>query len=280
MQDFWSEMNGLDFSASNRRELDEIGFTIIPGPVPAHDLAQLVATYDAAVNNAVSDDVKVGSSTARVRDFVNRDPEFDKLYLHPPVLKACCHIIGTPFRLSTMHARTLRPGLPAQDLHVDYEQDSRGWTMVGFIFMIDEFRDNNGATRFVPGSHLWSDVPQALLGDRDRKQDYPGQALARGPAGSMVLFNGSIWHGHTINHSNEPRRSIQGAYIRRDAESGENLPARMKPETLSRISPLAKYVLALPSSMEPKESLLGKAASSENGEQIRATLVESARQLD
>jgi ectoine hydroxylase-related dioxygenase (phytanoyl-CoA dioxygenase family) len=280
MQDFWSKMNGFDLSARNRQELDEIGFTIIPGPVPAHDLAQLVVTYDAAVNNAITDDVKVGSSTTRVRDFVNRGPEFDKLYLHPPVLKACCHIIGKPFRLSTMHARTLRPGLPAQDLHADYERDSHGWTMVGFIFMIDEFRNDNGATRFVPGSHLRSDLPQSLFGDRDRKADYPTQVLACGPAGSMVLFNGSIWHGHTVNHSNESRRSIQGAYIRRDAESGENLLARMQPETLSRISPLAKYVLALPSSTEPKESLLAKATSSENGEKIRVTLVESARQLD
>jgi ectoine hydroxylase-related dioxygenase (phytanoyl-CoA dioxygenase family) len=184
-------------------------------------------------------------STTRVSDFVNRGPEFDKLYLHSPALKACCHIIGTPLTLCTMHARTLRPRSPAQDLHVDYERDSRGWTMVGFIFMIDEFRDDNGATRFVPGSHLWSEIPQELLGDRDRKADYPAQVLACAPAGSTVLFNGSVWHGHTANCSDEPRRSIQGAYIRRDAESGETLLGRMQPETLSRISPLAKYVLAL-----------------------------------
>jgi ectoine hydroxylase-related dioxygenase (phytanoyl-CoA dioxygenase family) len=245
MQDFWGKMNGFDLPASSRQELDEVGFTIIPGPVPVADLAQLVASYDAAVSDAISDDVKVGSSTTRVRDFVNRSPEFDSLYLHPPVLKACCHIIARPFRLSTMHARTLRPGLPAQDLHVDYERDSCGWTMVGFIFMIDEFRKCNGATRFVPGSHLWSDVPTAFRGDRDQKADYPGQVLACGPAGSLILFNGSAWHGHTVNDSDEPRRSIQGAYIRRDAESGENLLARMQPETLSRISPLAKYVLAV-----------------------------------
>ena len=245
MEDFWGKMNGFDLPASSRQELGEVGFTIIPGPVPVNELAQLVTTYDTAVSDAIFDDVKVGSSTTRVRDFVNRGPEFDSLYLHPPVLKACCHIIGRPFRLSTMHARTLRPGLPAQDLHVDYERDSRGWTMVGFIFMIDEFRNGNGATRFVPGSHLWSNVPQALLADRDRKTDYPGQVLASGPAGSMILFNGSVWHGHTVNQSDRPRRSIQGAYIRRDAGSGENLPARMQPETLSRISPLAKYVLAV-----------------------------------
>jgi hypothetical protein len=31
-------------------------------------------------------------------------------------------------------------------------------------------------------------------------------------------------HGHTANSSGEPRRSIQGAYIRRDAEPAINQP--------------------------------------------------------
>ena len=236
-------MVGFEISASARQELEEAGFTVIPGPVPSEDLARLSAAYDAAMTGAAPDDVKVGSSTTRVRDFVNRGPEFDGLYLSPPLLKACCRIINAPFRLSTMHARTLRPELPAQNLHVDFERDSHGWPMVGFIFMVDEFRKDNGATRFVPGSHLWPAAPRDLPGDL--KADCPGQVLACGSAGSMIVFNGSVWHGHTVNRSGEARRSIQGAYIRRDAESGEDLPARMLPETLARISPLARYLLAV-----------------------------------
>jgi hypothetical protein len=235
--------DGFELSAVARRELDESGFTLVPGPVAAGDLAHLRAAYDAAVASAVPDDIKVGSSTTRIRDFVNRGPTFDGLYLHSPVLTACCQIIEGPFRLSTMHARTVRPGLPAQSLHVDFERDHHGWTMAGFIFMVDGFRSDNGATRFLPGSHLWSSAPLSLL--HDLKADHPGQVLACGPAGSMIVFNGSVWHGHTANRSGEPRRSIQGAYIRRDAESGENLPGRMLPETLARIGPLAKYLLAV-----------------------------------
>ena len=67
----------------------------------------------------------------------------------------------------------------------------------------------------------------------------------------MIVFNGSVWHGHTVNRSGHPRRSIQGAYIRRNAESGEDLLARMRPETLSRIGPLAKQVLAVSSATAP-----------------------------
>jgi ectoine hydroxylase-related dioxygenase (phytanoyl-CoA dioxygenase family) len=109
--------------------------------------------------------------------------------------------------------------------------------------MVDEFRRDNGATRFVRGSHLWSAIPTDRVSDL--KADDPGQVLACGPAGSIIVFNGSLWHGHTVNRSGKPRRSLQGAYIRRDAEFGENLRVRMLPETLSRISPLAKYVLGV-----------------------------------
>jgi len=109
--------------------------------------------------------------------------------------------------------------------------------------MLDPFRDDNGATRFVPGSHLWSTVPLELLAGSNA--DYPGQILACAPAGSMILFNGSVWHGHAANRSAEPRRSIQGAYIRRDAESKADMRESLHPETLSRLSPLAKYVLAV-----------------------------------
>jgi hypothetical protein len=228
---------------SAAQQLHDVGFVVIPGPVPPGGLAQLSKAYDSAVASADSGDVGHGSSTTRVHDFVNRSPEFDGLYLSPPVLEACFRIIGRPFRLSNMLARTLRPRSPAQPLHVDFKRDLEGWTMVGFIFMVDEFRRDNGATRFVPGSHEWATVPGDLMSDPTA--DCDGQIQACGPAGSVIVYNGSVWHGHAANSTDKPRRSIQGAYIRREAQSGINLPARMRPETLARISPLAKYVLAV-----------------------------------
>ena len=107
--------------------------------------------------------------------------------------------------------------------------------MVGFIFMVDEFRPENGATCFLAGSHGAKNPP----GSADKL------VPACGPAGSMIVYNGSTWHGHGANVTDRPRRSIQGAYIRRTDTPSINLPSRMRPETLSRISPLAKYLLAL-----------------------------------
>ena len=224
------------------QQLRDVGYVVIKELVAEDRCADLAASYDTAVRNADPDDVSIKSST-RVSDFVNRGPAFDDLYLYGPLLAACCEVIGEPFKLSTMRARTLNPGTSTEVLHVDFPRDSERWPMVGFIIMIDEFNRNNGATRFVPGSHLAANVPAEVM--NDTTSVYQGEELACGPAGSVIIYNGSIWHGWTANRSDKPRRSIQGAFIRRTAESGANLPARMRPETLGRISDLAKYLLAL-----------------------------------
>ena len=60
------------------------------------------------------------------------------------------------------------------------------------------------------------------------------------------LFNGSVWHGHTANRSTGRRRSIQGAFIPRDARSWFNQASRsIRPETRQRIGDLAKYLLEI-----------------------------------
>ena len=45
--------------------------------------------------------------------------------------------------------------------------------------------------------------------------------------------------------ADEPRRSIEGAYIRRDAKPTVDRTGRMSPETYSRLGPVAMYLLEL-----------------------------------
>jgi ectoine hydroxylase-related dioxygenase (phytanoyl-CoA dioxygenase family) len=197
-------------------------------------MAELASAYDREMLRADPADRGIGGSSTRVHDFVNRGEEFDQLYLHTPVLGACCLIIEQPFKLSTMHARTVRPRTGPQKLHVDFQKGEDGWPMLGFILMVDEFRPENGATCFAPGSQGTAVMPLSN-----------SLVPACGPVGSMIVFNGSVWHGHGANETGQPRRSIQGAYIRRTEESRINLPGRMRTETLNRIGSLAKYLLAL-----------------------------------
>jgi ectoine hydroxylase-related dioxygenase (phytanoyl-CoA dioxygenase family) len=220
---------------------------VVSDAVAPPQLSRLAAVYNAAVSAADPADVGSAGTTTRVWDFVNRAADFDDLYVYPPLLEACCRVIGAPFHLSTMHARAVNPRATAQDLHADYRRTTDAWPMVGFIFMVDEFRRDNGATRFVPGSHRWRHAPTDVM--QDATADYEGQVAACGPAGSVVIYNGCVWHGHGVNQTNEPRRSIQGAYIRRGDKQWTNQAARMRPETLARIGALAKYVLNVESQL-------------------------------
>jgi len=227
-------------------DLHESGFCVIPGPVPAPDVPALSPAYDAAVTAADPADVRTSINPARstrITDFVNRDPIFDSLYVHEPILEACRSIIGERFKLSACHGRTVEPGATAQGLHVDVLRHDAAWPLVGFILMIDAFSADNGATRFVPRSHLTMRVPADVM--VDTTDDYEGQQLACGAAGSVIVFHGSTWHGFTANRTSRPRRSVQGAFIPRSGKSALDHAARIRPETQRRIGPLAKYLLDL-----------------------------------
>ena len=132
------------------------------------------------------------SSTGSVRlaGLLGRDATFDELCASPPFLEACEQTIGEPFKLSSMGGRTVLPGATMQTLHVDVRRDDDAWPLVGFIIMLDEFRGDNGATRFVPGSHerekAWPDRYATNL-----RPNAARQVVARGEAGSAIVYHGS-----------------------------------------------------------------------------------------
>jgi ectoine hydroxylase-related dioxygenase (phytanoyl-CoA dioxygenase family) len=222
-------------------ELSAHGFVVLPSPFSTSELARLQTAYDGACAHASPEDVHIGRASTRVNDFVNRGPEFDSIYTWPPVLNAARRVVQGPFRLSALHARTLHPGAGVEELHVDIPRTSDAWPMLTVILMVDEFRPDNGATRFVPGSHRWPEPPEQVL--TDRVAPHPAEVLACGAAGSMILFDASTWHGHTANTSSAGRRSMQGTFIPRSGRPATDFLARMQPDTFTRLSATAHEVI-------------------------------------
>ena len=192
----------------------DVGFAVVARPK-----VDVRSAYDRAVAQADASDVSVKQST-RVADFVNRGSGFDPFWLDPILLAICEHLF-TQFKLSSFHARTVNPGAEAQELHVDIANEGE---LLGFIWMVDEFTDDNGATRLVP-----------------RGRSEPVTAL--GPPGTLLVYDGGILHGYGANRTREPRRSLQGAFVRRDISQGVDQRARLKPETAARLDAHAKYLL-------------------------------------
>jgi Phytanoyl-CoA dioxygenase (PhyH) len=223
--------------------LDHDGFVVVPGPLDSQGIETLSAAYDLAVATASLADIHAGRTSTLVTDFVNRGAAFDPLYVYSPLLAAAARVIGGPFRLSSFHARTLRPAAQGQGLHVDVARTSADWPLLSFIVMVDPFRPDNGATGFLPGSHRWEAPPDQ--DDLARQAEPSSTVLATGPAGSFLVFNGSVWHGHTTNHSPYPRRSLQGAFIPQGGRAATDFAGRMQSETRARLSPVARQVLGL-----------------------------------
>lgn len=197
------------------------GVTLMEGAIDSRRLPRIAEAYDREMRNANDADVSVGSTTTRVLDFVNRGPAFDELYIYEPLLTACRTILPAGFRLSSFHARTVRPNAAAQQLHLDLEHDAHGPRLVSFIYMVDEFTLDNGATFFGANEAV----------------------KACGPAGSLIVFDGAIPHGHSANATRLPRRSLQGAFIRRPQLPATDFIARMSVVTLERLSATALSVL-------------------------------------
>jgi hypothetical protein len=199
-----------------RREwaISERGYTVVPGPFEGAALSALITDLDRAVANSHPDQIKWGSSGTNVRidGLLAKLPQLELLFTYAPVVAAAQALIG-PHRLSSFHLRTVLPGACAQALHQDVRPGCDGWPLLGFIFMVDAFTPNNGATRFIPRSAGLEAVPAELL------QSHPAEVYACGPAGSMILFNGSIWHGFSTNLSGRPRRSVQGSLVPRTGDA-------------------------------------------------------------
>jgi ectoine hydroxylase-related dioxygenase (phytanoyl-CoA dioxygenase family) len=230
--------------AAVRAELRTAGFCVLRGLVPAAKVERISTAYDRAFAAATAPDLKVARSggSMRLSDFVTRGAEFDDLYVLEPVLSACVDAIGPQFKLSSFSGRTVLPGAASQDLHVDVRPEEDAWPLLGFIVMVDEFREDNGATRFVPGSHR-SEPTSAREGNQ--RPDEGAHVLACGEPGSVIVYLGSTWHGYSANRSRSPRRSLQGAYIPRAGTAALRWASRLSPEALGELSPAARYVLAV-----------------------------------
>jgi ectoine hydroxylase-related dioxygenase (phytanoyl-CoA dioxygenase family) len=210
------------------------GYAVAPGPFDAVGLGVLTRAYDEALS---AGEVKHGSTSVRINGLANRDACFDAIYVHPPLLAAAREVIGADFKLSAFHGRSVLPHAPAQALHQDCAPLADGWPLLGFILMVDAFTEANGATRFLRSSQKLAALPENA-GDRAE--------AACGPAGSMIVFNGSVWHGHGPNTTGTARRSIQGALIRWDQSAAVDYGREIRSEVAERLSPEARGLLGLP----------------------------------
>lgn len=238
--------HGNLLSEEERKALDELGFVVFSNMVGEPWLQQLRAAYEGLMTkegSAAGAEARQETGTRRLSDLVNKGEVFDGMYTHPKVLAAVYHILGREFKLSTLNGRDAIPGQGHQALHPDWAPRSQGepYHVVNSVWMLDDFKADNGATRLVPGSHLLEGSPANYMADAGA--DHPNQVLLLAPAGSVAVFNSHVWHGGTINRSDRTRRALFAYYCERKHVQMVDQKTYIRMQTYNRISDAAKYIL-------------------------------------
>lgn len=234
-------------TAAQCSALDTNGFTILKEVIAPDWLAELRRAFDAIFareGDQAGAEVAQMEGVRRLADLVNKGPVFDPVYLQPTLLMAVFHVLQRPFKLHSLNGHDPLPGSGLQILHADWGQPSGPsgpYHVVNSIWMLDDFTQANGATRCVPGSHRKPGKVTDHLADR--LADHPAQVQLTGRAGSVAVFNGSLWHSSYRNHSSSPRRTLHCAFIAREHPQQTNQREYLRPATAQRISPLARYIL-------------------------------------
>lgn len=235
-------------SAAETARLDEDGFLPLPGILSAGQLesirARLAELY-AAEGELAGAEVHQEKGTERLADLVNKGPVFDVCFTSPRVLAAIAHVLGD-FTLSSLNARAALPGHGQQRLHADWGAavSPGSYRVCNSIWLIDDFTEVNGATRVVPGSHRSARLPREVMADPTGP--HPGEVKILGTAGTVVIFNSHLWHGGTVNATGRPRRALHSYFCRRGLKQQLDQRAYVRPETLARLSPAARYILGIP----------------------------------
>jgi hypothetical protein len=191
------------------RTLGDNGFVVIPSYIPTSRMPELSAAYDRAVASASVENTHRGRSSTRVEGVLAAEPIFASLYKGETLNAAARQLIGGAFKLSCFHSRTLHRHCEMGEFHIDFGPDEQPFPLLSFIYMIDEFSERNGATRFVVGSQHCKDRPSP-----SEQQECLTQSVAAcGSAGSVIIFDGRVHHAHGANSSSIERRSLQGSFI-------------------------------------------------------------------
>ncbi len=147
-----------------------------------------------------------GFHTRRLYALFAKTRVLDDLALHPLVLAAVERILG-PCLLSGPTGILIDPGEVAQVLHRDEAiypvAHPHPELVMNVMWTFDDFTEENGATRVVPRSH------------RDALRQVDGETStipATMPAGSAMLYVGSLWHGGGANVSGGSRLGVAMEY--------------------------------------------------------------------
>jgi hypothetical protein len=231
---------------SEKESLDRDGFLPLPDILTPQQVTTMGARLDELIaleGERAGMEVHQEAGTDRLSDLVNKDAMFGVCFTHPRVLAAIAHVLRGEFKLSSLNSRAALPGQGLQALHADWGQAVQpgDYYVCNSIWLLDDFTEENGATRVVPGTQRSGKLPRDVM--EDPADHHSEEVLLIAPAGTVVIFNSHTWHGGTLNRSTKRRRAMHSYFCRRDQTQQLDQRKYIRPETYARLSEPARYIL-------------------------------------
>jgi ectoine hydroxylase-related dioxygenase (phytanoyl-CoA dioxygenase family) len=140
-----------------------------------------------------------------------------------------------------------QPRVFQNSYHQDFPRVLNGYVAsVNVLFAIDEFRRDNGATWVVPGSHHRATCPSL---EEIAERAVPLEC----PAGSMIVFDSTLWHAAGANVSGRERLAINHqftrSWIRQQIDYVRALGDSTVQEQLPRTQQLLGWYTRVPTSL-------------------------------
>ena len=180
----------------------------------------------------------MGHRTRRFGALLAKCPAARELVVHPLVLEVTEKVLGpycARFQINYTGVMYIEPGEEAQVMHRDTGiyplQNPVPPMTLGTLWAMNDFTVENGATRLVPGSHLWKDERKPLT------EEIVAAAM---PSGSVLLYAGNVIHGAGANRANSTRgglamhyslawlRQEENQYLSMSLEEARKLPRQLQ----------------------------------------------------
>lgn len=230
--------------AAHLAAIDERGYTVLERIVPDDFVDELTAAIDRLMEQLAipfGANRFLGHRSRRIFNLLSRDPIFARVPIYNEVLPLVDAVLGGQCLLSSLTAIEMNPGQDPQPLHADDGSITLPRPHVPIvcvaIWALTDFTRDNGGTQLVAGSHR-----------RDRAPVPGEQADAitlEMPRGSVVVYNGSVWHGGGANRSDRRRLAIVAnhcaGYIRQEENQLLAVPRELAQTFPRRLQEMMGY---------------------------------------
>mgnify|MGYP000861077076 FL=1 len=233
--------------APHHQQLADEGYTIVENAIEPElidALVEDVQRLEAELDSRPADNRFEGNRTTRTYNLLAYGEIWQKVPPHPVVLELIEGVLGAECLVSSLASISLGPGETAQVIHADDQVQPltkpHVATVCNSMWALTDFTEANGATRLVPGSHLW-DNPDYVAGDAN-VDTIPAEM----PKGSVLVWHGSTWHGGGANvTTDEVRIGVAMNYCAGFIRQQENQQLGIPTEVMATFSPQLRQLCGL-----------------------------------